>query len=60
MRFDDLIREVLLDPSQWSGVTLATVAFGQGMAVTAMQLVAAYNAIANGGVYVAPKLGVKA
>jgi cell division protein FtsI (penicillin-binding protein 3) len=47
---------ILLDPSQWSGVTLATVAFGQGMAVTAMQLVAAYNAIANGGVYVAPKL----
>jgi len=47
---------LLLDPSKWSGVTLATVAFGQGMAVTAMQLVAAYNAIANGGVYVAPKL----
>jgi cell division protein FtsI (penicillin-binding protein 3) len=47
---------LLLDPSKWSGTTLATVAFGQGMAVTAMQLVAAYNAIANGGVYVAPKL----
>ena len=47
---------ILLDPSKWSGTTLATVAFGQGMAVTAMQLVAAYNAIANGGVYVAPKL----
>ena len=47
---------LLLNPSKWSGTTLATVAFGQGMAVTAMQLVAAYNTIANGGVYVAPKL----
>ncbi len=43
-------------PSYWSGTTTATVSFGQGLAVTALQLVAAYNAIANGGVYVAPKL----
>jgi len=43
-------------PADWSGTTIDTIAFGQGLAVTAMQLAAAYNAIANGGVYVAPKL----
>jgi membrane peptidoglycan carboxypeptidase len=43
-------------PADWSGTTIDTVAFGQGLAVTAMQLAAAYNAVANGGVYVAPKL----
>lgn len=43
-------------PSYWSGTTLATVAFGQGIAVTAIQMLAAYNVIANGGVYVAPRL----
>jgi cell division protein FtsI (penicillin-binding protein 3) len=43
-------------PSYWSGTTLPTVAFGQGIGVTAIQMLAAYNTIANGGVYVAPKL----
>jgi cell division protein FtsI (penicillin-binding protein 3) len=43
-------------PSYWSGTSIATVAFGQGVSVTAMQMLAAYNTIANGGVYVAPKL----
>lgn len=39
-----------------SGTSLATMAFGQGMAVTAVQMLAAYNTIANGGVYVPPHL----
>lgn len=43
-------------PTYWSGTTLPTVAFGQGIGVTAVQMLAAYNTIANGGVYVAPKL----
>lgn len=43
-------------PSYWSGTTLADVSFGQGIGVTAMQVLSAYNAIANGGVYVAPRL----
>jgi cell division protein FtsI (penicillin-binding protein 3) len=47
---------ILLDPAHWSGTTIATVPIGQGIAETAIQLVAAYNTIANGGVYVAPKL----
>jgi cell division protein FtsI (penicillin-binding protein 3) len=47
---------LLLKPSKWSGTSIATVAIGQGVAVTALQMLAAYNTIANGGTYVAPKL----
>ncbi len=43
-------------PSQWSGTTIATVPIGQGLAVTAVQMLDAYNTIANGGVFVAPRL----
>jgi cell division protein FtsI (penicillin-binding protein 3) len=43
-------------PSYWSNTSIATVPIGQGIAVTAIQMLAAYNAIANGGVYVAPRL----
>jgi cell division protein FtsI (penicillin-binding protein 3) len=43
-------------PSYWSGTSIADVPIGQGIAVTAMQMLAAYNTIANGGVYVPPKL----
>lgn len=45
-----------LFPNYWSGTTLATMAFGQGVGVTATQMLAAYNTIANHGVYVPPKL----
>jgi cell division protein FtsI (penicillin-binding protein 3) len=41
---------------KWSGTQKATVAYGQGIGVTAVQLAAAMNTIANGGVYVAPRL----
>jgi cell division protein FtsI (penicillin-binding protein 3) len=47
---------LLLDPAKWSGTSIATVPIGQGVAVTGVQMLAAYNTIANGGVYVAPKL----
>ena len=43
-------------PADWSGTTIATVPIGQGMAVTALQMLSAYNAIANGGMYIAPRL----
>jgi cell division protein FtsI (penicillin-binding protein 3) len=42
--------------SQWSGTSIATVPIGQGIAVTAIQMLDAYNTIANGGMYVAPRL----
>jgi len=46
----------LLDPAQWSGTSIGAIPIGQGVAVTAMQILAAYNVVANDGVYVAPKL----
>jgi cell division protein FtsI (penicillin-binding protein 3) len=39
-----------------SPVTLATISYGEGIGVTAAQMLAAYNTIANGGVYVPPHL----
>lgn len=47
---------LMLDPKKYSGSSLPTIAIGQGIAVTAMQMLAAYNTIANDGVYVAPKM----
>lgn len=46
---------VPFSPSQWSGTTI-TVSYGEGIDVTAIQMLDAYNTIANGGVYVSPKL----
>ncbi len=43
-------------PTYWSGTSIADVPIGQGISVTAMQMLAAYNTEANGGVYVAPRL----
>jgi cell division protein FtsI (penicillin-binding protein 3) len=43
-------------PSYWSGTSIADVPIGQGIAVTAAQMLAAYNSIANGGTYVPPRL----
>ncbi len=43
-------------PTYWSGTSIADVPIGQGIGVTAAQMLAAYNTIANGGVYVAPRL----
>jgi cell division protein FtsI (penicillin-binding protein 3) len=37
-------------PSQYSGSSLGNLPIGQGLAVTPMQMAAAYEAIANGGV----------
>jgi len=47
---------ILSDPSGWMPINKATIAFGQGVAVNAVQLAAALNTVANDGVYVAPTL----
>ena len=47
---------VLSDPSTWAQVNQDNIAFGQGVAVNAVQMAAAVNAVANGGEYVAPSL----
>jgi len=41
-------------PDDWWGSRLATIGFGQGVSVTALQLARAYCAIANGGVLMRP------
>jgi cell division protein FtsI (penicillin-binding protein 3) len=46
----------LLPAGSWNALSRATIAFGQGIAVNAVQMAAAINTIANGGVYVAPSL----
>ena len=45
---------ILLDYDEYSGSTAANMAMGQGLAVTPMQMGAAYAAIANGGILRAP------
>jgi cell division protein FtsI (penicillin-binding protein 3) len=47
---------VLNDWHDWSQINQDTISFGQGLAVNAVQMAAAVNAIANGGVYVKPSL----
>jgi cell division protein FtsI (penicillin-binding protein 3) len=47
---------ILAPPRTWSDAQAATVAFGQGLSVTALQMTAAVGAIANGGEYIAPTL----
>lgn len=47
----------ILDPvDTWSGTHIASIALGQAVAVTPLQMLSAYNALANDGVYVAPRL----
>jgi cell division protein FtsI (penicillin-binding protein 3) len=43
-------------PSYWSGSTIGNVPIGQGISVTAIQLAAAYGAIANNGIWTEPHL----
>ena len=45
---------IVLKPEDYTGPTLANMAIGQGLAVTPMQMAAAYSAIANDGVLRAP------
>jgi cell division protein FtsI (penicillin-binding protein 3) len=44
------------DPNQWSGTTFPTLAFGQGLSVSAVQVASVYATIANNGVRVAPRI----
>lgn len=46
----------LREKGKWSEVDLVTASFGQGIAVTPIQLVRAVSAIANGGILVKPKV----
>ena len=47
---------LLYPVSQWSGDTRYTMSFGQGVAVTAVQMASVYATIANGGIRVTPTI----
>jgi cell division protein FtsI (penicillin-binding protein 3) len=47
---------ILLPRREYNATSLGAIPIGQGIAVTAMQMLEAYNVIANDGVYVPPKL----
>jgi cell division protein FtsI (penicillin-binding protein 3) len=47
---------ILRRPANWSGRSLETVAIGQELAVTPLQLACAYGAIANRGVLMKPRI----
>lgn len=49
-------RGILPPASRWSELTQATVAFGQGVSVSALQMISSVNAIANGGELISPSL----
>lgn len=42
------------DIKEWSGVSLASISFGQEVSVTPLQLITAVSAIANGGILMKP------
>lgn len=43
-------------PAQWSGSSLATMSFGQGVSVTPLAMARYYCAIANGGLLMEPRI----
>jgi cell division protein FtsI/penicillin-binding protein 2 len=43
-------------PKDWSGSSLATISFGQGISTTPLAMVRAYAAIANGGLLMRPRI----
>jgi cell division protein FtsI (penicillin-binding protein 3) len=47
---------ILLPTDEWSSTSIGTIPIGQGVAVTPLQVLEAFNVIANGGRYVAPRL----
>ncbi len=57
---DNLLLSRPQAPRTWEPITAATVAYGHGVAVSPIQLAAAFGAIANDGVLVAPTLAPRA
>jgi cell division protein FtsI (penicillin-binding protein 3) len=54
--FPNEVPGLMLDREDWSGTSIGSIPLGQGISVTALQMLTAYNAIANDGVLVEPSL----
>jgi cell division protein FtsI (penicillin-binding protein 3) len=52
-------RGILRPPARWGSTSIGSLAIGQEVGVTPVQLVAMVSAIANGGVYIEPRLLLK-
>jgi cell division protein FtsI (penicillin-binding protein 3) len=49
-------RGLLQPPSRWSGISIGEMAIGQETAVTPLQMVTLYSAVANGGILFEPHI----
>ena len=49
-------RGLLQPPSRWSGISIGEMSIGQESAVTPLQMVAMYSAVANGGILFEPHI----
>ncbi|HOU36802.1 MAG TPA: penicillin-binding transpeptidase domain-containing protein, partial [Candidatus Omnitrophota bacterium] len=47
---------ITLPLDEWSGTSIGSIPLGQGISVTALQMLSAFNVVANDGVYVPPRL----
>ncbi len=47
---------ILKNPKDWSEISLSRLSFGQGVGVTAIQLISAFSCLANGGVLMEPMI----
>jgi cell division protein FtsI (penicillin-binding protein 3) len=56
IEFPGETKGIVLPADRWSGSTIGNVPIGQGIAVTPLQMVAAYGALANDGMWVRPHL----
>lgn len=60
IEFPGEVTGTLRNASSWQSVEFATVAFGQGLTVTPLQMTAAFSSVINGGVYYRPHLMARA
>ena len=56
LQFPNEAAGTVLAPGKWSGTSIGTIPIGQGVSATPMQVLDAYNVVANGGIAVAPRL----
>ena len=54
--FPGEVEGILPPEANWYGTSMGTIPVGQGVAVTPIQMISVYNTIANGGVWVRPRL----
>jgi cell division protein FtsI (penicillin-binding protein 3) len=54
--FPDESKGIMLDLDEWSGTSIGSIPIGSGVAVNALQMLDAFNVIANGGELVEPTL----